>query len=197
MKKILFMIAMIASAASVQASYLYWQLDSDDIANAAKYAGQEVNGVRIFAYDKENGSQKFLNLGYADYSSDAFTKLGYSASVPVGGMLLAQIDASDEATFKNGNYSFYIELINGSENVTYWNNKTTSAYQGQGFVGQMEDAKTYTQLADAGFIGADLSPVSMAVWHGGSQYSAVPEPTSAVLMLIGMAGLALRRRRAV
>ena len=40
--------------------------------------------------------------------------------------------------------------------------------------------------ATAGYTGAG--------WY--SQASAVPEPTSGLLMLLGMAGLALRRRRA-
>lgn len=38
-----------------------------------------------------------------------------------------------------------------------------------------------------------------ATWNGGTQmstYAAVPEPTSGLLMLLGMAGLALRRKRA-
>ena len=33
-------------------------------------------------------------------------------------------------------------------------------------------------------------------YAGGAWYTAVPEPTSGLLMLLGMAGLALKRKRA-
>ena len=196
MKKILFIIAAFVGAASVHASYLYWQIDSDDIANAGV---SSVAGVRIYALNDSTGEQTFLKLGYADYGTDSFKYVGggdgansYAVSAPMGGALLA--DVSD---FSSGGYSFYVELINS--NVPYWAGNTGSAYQTSSFAGQLvssgnSDPITYTGLESKGFIGTDLSPVSMAVWHGGGSYSPVPEPTSAMLVLIGLAGLALKRR---
>ena len=192
MKKILFVLAAIAASASVHASYLYWQIDGSEGA----LSGKEYNGVRIYASRDGGAAEKiFLNLGYAE-PDNGFQGIGYAVSAPLhGGSLVA--DLSDLSSPEG--YSFYVELINSD--LTYWNNaahKSESAYQSStaGFAGQLQggDDITYTSLVSQGFIGADLSPVSMAVWHGGTQYSSVPEPTSAILMLIGIAGLALRRR---
>ena len=191
MKKILFVLAAIAASASVHASYLYWQIDGSEPA----LTGKEYNGVRIYASTDGGVTKTFLNLGYAE-PDDGFQSIGYAVSAPLhGGSLVADLgDLSSTA-----GYSFYVELING-DNLAYWNDaahKSESAYQSShaGFAGQLQGSDTkYSSLASQGFIGADLSPVSMAVWHGGTQYSSVPEPTSAMLMLIGIAGLALRRR---
>jgi len=197
MKKVLFTLAAIAAAASVHASYLYWQIDGSEPALTGEglTAGVDYTGVRIFASNNNGDTKTYLNLGYADFDSDSFQPLGYAVSAPVGGMLLA--DVSD---FSSGGYSFYVELINGD--VSNWSGVdkvNVSAYQTSSFAGQLvssgnSDPITYTGLESKGFIGTDLSPVSMAVWHGGGSYSPVPEPTSAMLVLIGLAGLALKRR---
>lgn len=194
MKKILFAIAAIAASASVHASYLYWQIDSSDIAAAVNQgAPSDITGVRIFASNDNGASKTYLNLGYSDFDNDSFGNFGgtptYAVAIPEGGALLAEVD-----TRKIGSdYAFYVELINGD--VSTWSRSTSSAYPGPNFAGQLQgNDTTYANLVDKGYIGADLSPASMAVWHGGAAYSSVPEPTSAMLMLIGLAGLALRRR---
>lgn len=84
------------------------------------------------------------------------------------------VDVSAFATNPSG-YSFYIELMNSSGSV----------------VGHSESA-TYSELA-ANITTDALDFATVDVWHGGT-YS-VPEPTSGVLMLIGLAGLALKRRK--
>lgn len=80
-------------------------------------------------------------------------------------------------------YSFYIELI-GYDSKVYG--------EGTGVVGQSEWA-TYTSLADAGSITTSLDIPSILVWHG-TAYSA-PEPTSGLLLMMGLALLSLKRRK--
>lgn len=79
--------------------------------------------------------------------------------------------------------SFYVELLNESGD---------SLAQSASF--------TYSALLDGGFFDVNHPGSIAPVNHTGaavfSGYTAVPEPTSGLLMLLGVAGLALRRRRA-
>ena len=71
--------------------------------------------------------------------------------------------------------------------------------EGSGATHYVGNAAAWTFAADIDkdvfemntFIGGDIGSMSTAVG-----WTAVPEPTSGLLMLLGMAGLALRRRRA-
>ena len=71
--------------------------------------------------------------------------------------------------------------------------------EGAGATHYVGNAAAYTFAADMDqdvydmntFIGGSVGPMSTAV-----NWAAVPEPTSGLLMLLGVAGLALRRKRA-
>lgn len=80
--------------------------------------------------------------------------------------------------YESTGYSFYVELYNAGQSV----------YKGY--------ASSYTDLLASGYISTTgvLTPTVLAT--GGFNGAAVPEPTSGVLLLIGGAMLALRRRRA-
>ncbi len=80
-------------------------------------------------------------------------------------------------------YSFYIELI-GYDSKVYG--------EGTGVVGNGEWA-TYASLSEAGSITTSLDITSITAWHG-TAYAA-PEPTSAMLMIMGLALLSLKRRK--
>ena len=188
MKTILFTIAAVVASVGVHAEYLYWQVQSTDLPNFAT----DATGARVFASNDGGVTRNYLNIGYADYD-DGFQSIGYAVQVPVNDTsLLAEFDTS---TYGDGtSYAFYIELINYAE--TYrTSNTSTPAYNAENtpFKGQSEVGQTYASLNANGFVGTDLSPINMSVWNGGS-YSPVPEPTSAMLVLFGLAGLALRRR---
>lgn len=89
--------------------------------------------------------------------------------------------AIDVSSYATGGYSFYIELVNynsGAKDVL-----------GSG------ETLAYTDMVNKGFILENpLSITAANVWHGGTY--AAPEPTSGLLMLLGVAALGLKRRKA-
>ena len=186
MKKILFVIAAVAVSASARASYLYWQIDgSEDVSGA-------YDGARVFVSNDGGASDRtYLEIGYADADlPDGYQSVGYAVNVPQPNMSLVAV-VPDTPYSADNSYSFYIELINYAS-ADYRTSQTSTGYGTSDFVAQSE-GQSYANLSAHDFIGSDLSPVNMAVWHGGA-YSSVPEPTSAMLVLFGLAGLALRRR---
>lgn len=97
----------------------------------------------------------------------------------------AYFDATTANDTDVGGYqSFYIELVN----------YTDSTYS---VVGRSE-AATYASLVSEGAIHSNLATdVSKMVAWVGSNYQAVPEPTSGLLMLMGFAMLGLKRKKEV
>ena len=118
-----------------------------------------------------------LDVGGGEYGVE-FSEVGgyWGAGVPTG-------NQSPSGDFSAGSpeYSFIVELgnIDSSDN---WTTVATSA------------AATYSSLADYIHQTFDMNPSSMAVWTP-TEFAAVPEPSSGLLVTIGLAVLALRRKR--
>lgn len=166
MKKILSLVAFLAICGSAEASYLYWQVNSSDYQNITE--PDAVNAAILWAKKGDNSEQ--IDTGM----------LSGSTITPAKSPL-------DVTSFATGGYSFYVELVN-------WN-ASTKTYASLG----LGDTMTYSDLQEKDFILNEALPVSQAkVWTGlaqGGSYVA-PEPTSGLLMLFGLAGLALKRRKA-
>ena len=89
---------------------------------------------------------------------------------------------TDISAYTGSQYSFFVEMVNYAANPETITKGATYSYQ---------------NLVDAGYVsfGADdVTAVTMAATSG-NMGSAVPEPSSGLLLLIGGAMLALRRRR--
>lgn len=88
--------------------------------------------------------------------------------------------ATDLRTYGDSRYSFFVELINASGSLVYTQKAATS----------------YDNLLSSGYVSASALDRPTGAVSGGFNGASVPEPTSGVLLLIGGAMLALRRRRA-
>ena len=194
-------VALTAGVASAGDDVLYWMVDSS--------ATVEQDGVTTSIssffenYDAPDGSafaarvratggniteDTFLDLYIPGYGLDVgggeygveFSEVGgyWGAGVPTG-------NQSPSGDFSAGTpeYSFIVELgnIDSSDN---WTTVATSA------------SATYSSLGDYIHETFDINPGQIAVWSPTTFTAPVPEPSSGLLMAVGLALLALRRKRA-
>ena len=167
--KRLMMIALaltLAHAASAEDSYLYWMVGED----AAKDFTYDAVAVSAFTGD-DAGSLLTLYYGNGNpVESDG--KLVGKDSATSGLPLYASL-----GILMGENYSYVVELFLGNE-----------------LVGQSE-VLGYASATSAGNIATATSAgvlPGLATWTPAS-FRPVPEPTSALLALLGFAALALRR----
>lgn len=176
-KAFLFALLCLAGYAG-QAAYLYWQVDDTTYSEgfiAAKVLSTTQPDVKGPNGRISSGS----DLSIVDPMS--------GVTIPGAVMMepsRTEVYAIDVSSFASGGYSFYIELINYDSS-----GKLTSIAQS----GPM----TYQALVDQHYIIEDTGisiPTASTAWHG-SAYAPGPEPTSALMMLLGVAFLGLKRRR--
>ena len=178
MKKILFGMAVALAAFSSQAAYLFWQVSDATVNNDAYLKSQGVTtSGDYYARLRYGTGDEYVNWATWSDSTPAPINVALGGDGSVDDAIavnLASLGADSAA------YSFYIEIVNYNAGV--YNTVAKS------------EIRDYTSLASNNYI-VDFDKISMvAVWTGGA-YS-VPEPTSAMLLFVGMAFLGLRRRRA-
>lgn len=169
MKKLIALVAL-ATAFGVRAdSYLYWMVGN----SVSMKSGETTESFSGYSYaavgvmDSSGKNAGYLNLFGAD---------GKSLDAQVGSK--GSSFYANLANYTTG-YSFYIELFNDSG----------------AFAGRSEQMLSYSEaLAYATSFGTGTP--SYQPWTPSSfTTAAVPEPSSALLMLLGCAGLALKRKK--
>ena len=168
MRKLMMMAiaALCAHAASAEDSYLYWMVGED----AAKDFTYDAVAVSAFTGD-DAGS--LLTLYYGNGNPVDGKKLAWDSNysgLPLYASLTGVADSS---------YSYVVELFNDSVKVG----------QSASLLYTDAMARNYVELMTT----AGTLPV-MSTWSAGG-FTAVPEPNSAMLVILGCAALALRRRK--
>lgn len=183
MKKLMILVSAIALACASQASSYVWGLASGDY--------QDHNGNEL-----TTGSA-FFYLGTVTATDTAFVTAGatYIASSgfdedywAYGSTDTASLQSSESITSTAAGQVYSIILLekSGVSSLDNYEGYYTIV-NGESAAGVLPGA-TNTYFAD--FINGTASAYTT------SSMAAVPEPTSGLLMLLGMAGLALKRKRA-
>lgn len=168
MKKLITMALVAACATFAGASELWWTIADD-----ATYSG---TGLSDWSVAKFYAS--------ADGKTVGGTQVGSNLSKEKIGELTYV--ATDISGYDSAAYSFYVELCNSEGNRL-----------GSSYVSATQGAVAYTDVAGALYRGGmDTSTPTPYSFSQFTSAEVVPEPTSGLLLLIGFAGLALRRKRA-
>ena len=176
MKKLIITAAIVLAAVASQAAAVAWSItsvtDSPSTAKAAGWVAYFMDGSTYSAFSALTADK------VAEYAAGNYTYTANTVKAARGGAV--------SASGSNGNYtagdevSAYIVLFNAAD-------ATAADYY----------AVTSVMNTTVPSVGSTFSMAyNFETATSGWQTTAVPEPTSGLLMLLGMAGLALRRRRA-
>ena len=193
MKKLLFMLAAVVAAVSAQAAYVDWQyVVSEPKSGGVDWkSGHTAYFLTAAAWDgiKDNVTAAALSSAALDSSvfyDNGSTKSVYKYSTGNTAAGIRQVAAD------SGNY--YVILATDDKYTIAINNAAVTAYSdpsGAG-TGLTPGVTSADAVASSGLTFNDLSTGG----GGGGGTGGVPEPTSGLLLALGGAMLALRRRRA-
>ena len=177
MRKLLFASFIAFAAFAANAAYLYWQVDDAAI--------DTYNGTLSSSSDSAYaGSGVYFKLKdsagnyYGGAAGDPGSTYGTSGVVAGGKAATGSYYSSGI----NEGFSYYVEMYN-SDNWLIARSASISSPSSDWTAGYSENIRT-----------ANLSTIpTVEIWHVGG-FVAVPEPTSAMLMLLGAAFLGLKRK---
>ena len=176
MKKILFCLSLIGIFAAIPAkgdSVIYWMADVSSDAGGNAAIRENSGGFHYANLIAKDGSGNVVDLGWAEAtpSKDGGT-LGFETAARIPSESMASYTATDYQ-----NWTYYVELWNED-----WNCGTSSAM----YWADISEMDAFYKSTLTGGLGV-LEVTSFT-------YNA-PEPTSGLLILLGMCGLALKRKR--
>lgn len=184
MKKLILTAAIVCAAVVTQAATANWKVSAanifDGTGTTTKYAGG------AYFFDAKSISQSALfALFDADNGLDLSAQTGYLSSGTVANGVISSASNQFGAFEQGSGYQdFFFALVDGDKmflsDVKSVLAPGTDNVQQISFGAQTAGSKLTTE----GYMSA------------GRWAQSVPEPTSGLLVLLGMAGLALRRRRA-
>ena len=183
MKKLMLTMAVVLAAAMTQAAMVDWKVSAGPNANRLfNMAGTGAYRGTVYFVLAANESN-IINAMKADESWSSYVVDSTTAlNATTGGM--SAFDRTPD-TLTSAEQSFKILLVENDGTADWYKFSNAKSMTPQADPDNTPAQLTFTASTDFGTAGA-----------GWTKVEAVPEPTSAMLLLLGVAGLALRRRRA-
>ncbi len=179
MKKLILAAAIVCAAAVSQAAAVGWSC-----AGLANYAG-DAYGFFIIGQNEVTSVAQITALLDAGKSVSSYAF--YEGSIGSTGAISVGATASGLSVPNSASYTSFFVIFDNADVAKANNYLTITTDQAANL------AKTVNATAaSVSFAAANQSTYA----NNPANWSAVPEPTSGLLMLLGVAGLALRRRRA-
>ena len=180
MKKLMMAAAIVCAAVASNASTVNWGLDESlgekfASGNLYLFAGSSIADLTTWAASQTSFT---LDSVKTALGADLAALNGAPNTITLAGGMGTSM-GNDVKTFgdsKTGTYSVFVVAISEDGKNLAVANKPTAL-----------NIRNVSSPAQATYTGANMTPYSAA---------AVPEPTSGLLLLLGVAGMALRRRRA-
>ena len=184
MKKLVTAVVAVAMAAVANAAAISWGSGTIYMADSNKAGKGDVTGYLFLVnastyatYSSITDGKALSDAVFAAYGSDLSSASASKATTAKGVASIA-----DSTVYANGDTAYGIILY----------------VEGDNYMGNIA---TYTLTSDLDFdIGALATTIGGDIGGGSTatawSTAAVPEPTSGLLLLLGMAGLALKRKRA-
>lgn len=181
MKKLMVIVAVAMVAIASQAATFKWSTTSTGKIYEAGTTTLLASGTAYF-FDQDVVSQASLVTAFAAGKLDLSKQTAVDSNTISAGALAGQVATYGEVGTQ---YTFYLAVLT-DDGLYIGPTKSAYGYEGK------DSAVSFSAKASSQAAALDAS----AGYAGAGWYAAVPEPTSGLLMLLGMAGLALRRRRA-
>lgn len=184
MKKLMILAAAIVASVAANAAAITWGSGTVYLSDGTTKAGKGAVSAYLFLIDSTT---------YDTFAANTTGKAMSDAVYAAYGSNLSSANATGSSTAKG--------VANLADPTVYGNGDTAYAailyVEGDNYMGNVG---TYTLTSDLNYTVSGMSTTIFGSETGTTatawSTAAVPEPTSGLLMLLGMAGLALRRRRA-
>jgi hypothetical protein len=195
MKKILAAVAVVFAAVGLQAAVVAWGTDAIKTpGEGGAFTGTNAAKGSVTGYLWEVDAATYaiyaaaLDTVYTEFQKDGYGALGATTAKATSGTT-RKVNLTGTTQYAEGDTAYAIVLYTYNDGEKDWYIANAAKYDEMG----PSDASVYSLNNYQGGVVNDVAQGSAIT--GWSTASAVPEPTTGLLLLLGVAGLALRRKQ--